>query len=600
MSSTIPRSRAVRAVAVVAAAALMGVLLTAVGPAPAAAAAPPAQGLQFGHVLDMSTCARTGPITRFLNDSTLLARTSWVRIDLRGAGGQVVPACDVTTAYQSLLADIAAKAPQIRVIGLMSIDFIWGGGINVTPATFAAGARVVACSSVYDRVGVWEVWNEPSTDTPQHDAAYLTPDRYAQILGSAASQIRVCGDQVITGGITPDGAVAYLQSVDGAFRANGYGGYPDLNHAVDGIGFHPYVSAIGDTDPGHNPMNAFLNSVTQSFTRPLYLTEFGWQIITGISEINQCHNLINAFNLINTSWAPTQVAAAVWFTMQDFGDPTRNFGLLDDAGVARPAYDGYVSGSCAPRAPTNVVATAVDSTSIKITWTDNSTTEADIPISNGTTTVILPANTTSYTWSGLAPNTYMCFSVGVANSQGLTWAPYTCTTTPGAPSGPVATALDSYRIRVDWPDNSTVETGFWLSNGVTTISLPADSTSYVWSGLGPGTYMCFTVAYSFSSGSSPWSPYGCTTTPGVNPAAPSNVSATALDSTSIRITWTDNAADETGYRIYNGVTTVSLAANSTSYTWTGLTSGTYMCFAVYSVTATGSSPWSPYACTTTP
>ncbi|WFE30333.1 fibronectin type III domain-containing protein [Solwaraspora sp. WMMD791] len=41
-------------------------------------------------------------------------------------------------------------------------------------------------------------------------------------------------------------------------------------------------------------------------------------------------------------------------------------------------------------------------------------------------------------------------------------------------------------------------------------------------------------------------------------------------------------------------------ANTTSYTWTGLTPGTYLCFNIRSCNAAGYSAWTPWACTTTP
>ncbi len=92
-----------------------------------------------------------------------------------------------------------------------------------------------------------------------------------------------------------------------------------------------------------------------------------------------------------------------------------------------------------------------------------------------------------------------------------------------------------------------------------------------------------------------------TTTPvaGV-PAIPSNQSAVVVDDTSIRVSWSDNSGNETGFRITNGVTSAIVSANTTSYVWGGLAGGTYMCFAIQSYNAAGTSDWTPYACTTTP
>ena len=55
------------------------------------------------------------------------------------------------------------------------------------------------------------------------------------------------------------------------------------------------------------------------------------------------------------------------------------------------------------------------------------------------------------------------------------------------------------------------------------------------------------------------------------------------------MTWTDNSNNETGFEVNNGVSSVQAGANATSYTWSGLTPGTYMCFHVRSYNAAGAS-----------
>jgi len=87
------------------------------------------------------------------------------------------------------------------------------------------------------------------------------------------------------------------------------------------------------------------------------------------------------------------------------------------------------------------------------------------------------------------------------------------------------------------------------------------------------------------------------------PAAPSNLAAAALNSSSIRLTWTDNSDNEVGFQINNGVTTTAVKANATSYTWGGLAPNTYMCFRIRAYNSSGSSKWDPnvspwYVCAT--
>ncbi|MFY7963907.1 MAG: fibronectin type III domain-containing protein, partial [Chitinophagaceae bacterium] len=73
------------------------------------------------------------------------------------------------------------------------------------------------------------------------------------------------------------------------------------------------------------------------------------------------------------------------------------------------------------------------------------------------------------------------------------------------------------------------------------------------------------------------------------PNIPANPSAALTFGTitisSIQMSWTDNASNEVGYVIYNGSTFVAIvAANSTSYTATGLTPNTAYTFNVYPYT----------------
>jgi Cutinase/Fibronectin type III domain len=99
----------------------------------------------------------------------------------------------------------------------------------------------------------------------------------------------------------------------------------------------------------------------------------------------------------------------------------------------------------------------------------------------------------------------------------------TGTSAPAAPSGLTVTAAGPHDIKLNWRDNSGNETGFEISNGVVSRNVGANSTAYTWSGLAPGTYMCFRVRAHNSAGNSAWEPgvspwYRCTTTPKGTPA----------------------------------------------------------------------------------
>ncbi len=75
------------------------------------------------------------------------------------------------------------------------------------------------------------------------------------------------------------------------------------------------------------------------------------------------------------------------------------------------------------------------------------------------------------------------------------------------------------------------------------------------------------------------------------PIAPSDLVGTALSSTSVRWTWTDNSTDETGFRVQNtgGTTVASAGAGETAVTETGLTRGTSYTRTVVAYNANGES-----------
>ena len=189
-------------------------------------------------------------------------------------------------------------------------------------------------------------------------------------------------------------------------------------------------------------------------------------------------------------------------------------------------------GTSPPAAPSNLTATAVDQNDIRLNWQDNSNNETGFEINNGVVSRNAGAGSTTYTWGGLAPGTYMCFRIRAYNSAGdSAWDPnvspyYVCTTTPkppgasppAAPSNLTVAPVDQHDIRLNWQDNSNNETGFEINNGVISKHAGANSVTYTWGGLAPGTYMCFRIRAYNSAGDSAWDPnvspyYVCTTTP---------------------------------------------------------------------------------------
>jgi len=90
--------------------------------------------------------------------------------------------------------------------------------------------------------------------------------------------------------------------------------------------------------------------------------------------------------------------------------------------------------------------------------------------------------------------------------------------------------------------------------------------------------------------------------PTERPAAPSELIATAISHTQIELTWQDNSNDETGFRITrNDGAVITVAANITTYTDSGLTPATTYTYSVQACAFTQcSEPTGPVEATTEP
>jgi fibronectin type III domain protein len=98
-------------------------------------------------------------------------------------------------------------------------------------------------------------------------------------------------------------------------------------------------------------------------------------------------------------------------------------------------YDADFACGAAPVAgglPTGFLATAVNSTTIQLSWTAPAGSVDSYVITNGVTllaTVKPPL--TNYTVSGLAPNSYHCYSISALTGGAYSpWTSYSCVTTP--------------------------------------------------------------------------------------------------------------------------------------------------------------------------
>ncbi|MEX0790324.1 MAG: fibronectin type III domain-containing protein [Actinomycetota bacterium] len=105
------------------------------------------------------------------------------------------------------------------------------------------------------------------------------------------------------------------------------------------------------------------------------------------------------------------------------------------AGEAASSAAGAAGTTARPAAPSNLVLTAIDDTTVRLRWRDQSENETGFVIErNGDPTErrIAEPNQKSFIWQGLVPNSEACFKVRARNSAGASsWLPedYRCVKT---------------------------------------------------------------------------------------------------------------------------------------------------------------------------
>ena len=184
---------------------------------------------------------------------------------------------------------------------------------------------------------------------------------------------------------------------------------------------------------------------------------------------------------------------------------------------------------------------------------------------------------------------------------------------PAAPSNLGATAVSSSQIDLSWTDNSSDETGFRIERKTSggSYSLIADvaagTTSFSNTGLAELTTYIYRVYAYNNIGNSDYSPEATATTMEYvePPSAPSSLTATAVSSSQINLSWTDSSTNEDGFKIerktgsgsYALIATVT--AGTISYSNTGLASSTTYTYHVYAYNSGGNSGYSNEVSATT-
>ena len=189
-------------------------------------------------------------------------------------------------------------------------------------------------------------------------------------------------------------------------------------------------------------------------------------------------------------------------------------------------------------------------------------------------------------------------------------------TPPAAPSNLTASAVSVSQIDLAWADNADNEDGFKIERCTGTgctdfaqiTSVVSNVVAYSDTGLTAETTYCYRVRAFNAGGDSDYSNTACATTPTPPPAAPTNLTASAVSVSQIDLAWIDNGGNEDGFKIERctGADCTSFAQIATvashvgTYSDTGLTAETAYCYRVRAFNAGGDSDYSNTACATTP
>jgi hypothetical protein len=279
-----------------------------------------------------------------------------------------------------------------------------------------------------------------------------------------------------------------------------------------------------------------------------------------------------------------------------------------------------------PRSPVDLAATAVSRSQIDLRWSDVSGNETGFQIERSTgnpfeAPVIVATvgpNVTVYSDTGLPEDTGFGYRVRGINGAGAShWSngasATTLATPPNAPSNLVATAITFQRIDLRWnpSDNADSYEVEQSTNGVDFVLIRRPSvTEIMIFGLQSQTTYFFRVRAVNSGGPSPYSSVASATTLGENqPAAPTELRATALSGSKIALTWRDNSVNETRFEIERstgggpfqraGTAQASSQSVTQSFTDTGLKRSTTYVYRVRACNSSACSPFSNTASATT-
>jgi titin len=271
-----------------------------------------------------------------------------------------------------------------------------------------------------------------------------------------------------------------------------------------------------------------------------------------------------------------------------------------------------------PGAPSGLSANAVSASQIDLAWGAASGTVAGYRIERSTSAGgtfaqidTVAGGVLSYSNTGLASGTEFFYRVRACNSGGCSGYSNVASDTtflvpPTAPTSVTATSASSTQINVTWSGATGIIANYEVfrkdsNSSYQSVATPT-GTSYSDTGLAADTKYFYQIRACNSAGCSGLSPEVSTTTFPPPPSAPGTLTAGAVSSSQINLTWGASTGAVGKYvieRRSSGSYAVIDSTTSTSYSNTGLNSSTQYFYQVRACNASGCSSYSNEASATT-
>ena len=214
-----------------------------------------------------------------------------------------------------------------------------------------ASALAVLVQRYGDQVDAWEIWSEPNGRASYRSRH--TVKSYVRLVKSAYTAAKTTDPNatIVAGALMwADRGFTrrlYRQGIEGYFDAFSIHPYSDDRSPLDTSGEGKYVR--GSFARGVPAVRELM--VKKGDDKPLWLTEFGWSTanvrnsagwLNGVNEDTQARYVTQALDKIQ-SW--DYVDVGIYFKLEDTspneGDTVANFGLLEDDGSEKPAFEAF-------------------------------------------------------------------------------------------------------------------------------------------------------------------------------------------------------------------------------------------------------------------